>query len=239
MRKWVCVLLLYLFLGGVAHAVQDPDFPFIYSQGEATVEVAPDIATVSFQVEQFDEDSAKALEAVRNRSAELVAFFEERGIKDEDVVAYEFNKRAVRQRRDNRDLNILGYEVSRKFSVELHNLEGYEPFMKKLLSMENVTGTRTKFDRSDRDKVEEDLVVKACQDARKQASLMANGFGSRLGPVHAISQKGFGSMEAQFGLPCSFARSESFGVAQRELLFVPATISFSKNITAIFKLENQ
>ena len=78
MKKYFWTVILLLSVIGVsAHASQLPDFPFVFAHGKAKTEVPPDIATVSFRVQEFDEQPTVALEVVRNRSAELIAFFAE------------------------------------------------------------------------------------------------------------------------------------------------------------------
>ena len=68
-----------------AHAAELPDFPFIFSEGEATIDVPPDIATVSFSIEKFDENEMAALQEVQKRSAELIEFFISLKIQKEDT----------------------------------------------------------------------------------------------------------------------------------------------------------
>ena len=78
MKKYICTAIFLLFIMGVAaHASELPEFPFISAKGEAEIEVAPDIATVSFIVIHFEEDATNALKVVRDRSAEIIAFFDE------------------------------------------------------------------------------------------------------------------------------------------------------------------
>ena len=242
MKKYLWTIIFLLSVIGVsAHASQLPDFPFVFAHGSAETEVSPDIATVSFRVEEFDENPTKALEVLRNRSAELIAFFAEHKIKKEDIVAYEIDKRAVRERKDYNELKILGYEVSRRFSVILRDLSHYEQFVKKLLYLKNVVNINAEFDRTDRKKIEADLIAEASRNAREQAELMAKGFGVKLGSVFAISQRGFQSLGMEFGV-AGYEPGVAFEkriMEEKEFLFVPSTINLKNTVTAIFKLKGE
>ena len=110
----------------------------------------PDTATVAFSVKEFSEVSDVALQVVEVRSVELIAFFDEMKIGREDIVAYEIDKRAVRERKDYLRLTILGYELSRSFSVTLRDLGRYERLVRRLLSLKNVVDVSTTFDPTDR-----------------------------------------------------------------------------------------
>ena len=239
MKKYLWTIILLMSVLGVrAQASELPDFPFVFAQGKAETKVPPNIATVSFLVEQFDEHATIAVEIVRNRSAELIAFFSVQKIKKEDIVAYEIDKRAVRERKDYTELKILGYEVSRRFSVKLRNLSHYEKFVKKLLSLKNVVDIDTEFDRSDRKKIEADLIAEASRNARSQAELMAKGFGLQLGSVFAISQQGFQHLGTEF----TAVRYEYVAEAEpreKDFLFVPSTITLENTVTAIFRLKGE
>ena len=241
MKKYLWILTLFLSVIGVtAHASQLPDFPFVFAHGRAETEVPPDIVTVSFRVEEFNENATNALEVVRNRSAELIALFAEHKIKKEDIVAYEIDKKSIRERKKHNELKILGYEVSRRFSVTLRDLSHYEQFIKKLLSLKNVVNINAEFDTTDRKKIEVDLIAEAGRNAREQAELMAKGFGAQLGSVFAISQRGFQHLATEFGVV-----GYEHGVAYKErmkeedFLFVPSTITLQNTVTVIFKLKEE
>lgn len=215
-----------------------PDFPFVYADGEATVQVAPEIATVSFEVEAFDPEPANAVTIVRDRSTELVAFFTEHGIKKEDVVAYEINKNSVRETKDYVSLNIIGYSVNRRFEIKIDDLKQYESFVKRLFLINNVVRINSRFDRENREEIKADLIMKACNDAKNKAQLMAQGFGVKLGPIFAISQVGFESIGNHFSVE-NYRGVLALPVedASSEILFVPSTINFNKRVNAIFKLQ--
>jgi uncharacterized protein YggE len=217
-----------------------PEFPFVYAQGEANVEVAPDIATVSFHVEDYAEDATKAESVVWNRSKEILDFFNEFGISKKEIVAYQIDKNTVRESKEYNDLEIIGYEISRQIEITLLDLSIYEAILKKLVELPNITGIETEFERSDRDRIDKELISKACKDAEQKATLMAEGFGAKLGSVFAISRTEFENVAAQFGVAFSYGGIQEYslrGVNEEEVLFVPSAVEFSIGVNVIFRLK--
>ena len=235
-KLWMSVTLMLLMVSSL-HASNMPDFPFVFAEGKASIEIEPDIATINFYIEEFNEKSETALDVVLKRSAEIILFFEKQKIAKESITAFEINKQAVRNRsEDYEELEILGYEVRRYFTVKLKNLNNYEHFIHKLLTLKNVVRIRTEFDRVDREKIEADLVSKACKNAQTQAEIMAKGFNSKLGKVFAISKSGFKNLDAKFDI-----RGERHYRLSRDknskFMFIPSTITIKNSISVIYKLK--
>lgn len=238
MKEHFCIFVLLLSITAVkVDASQLPEFPFVFSEGDATTEVKPDIAVITFSVKEFNGVSAAALEVVEAQSVKLIALFDEMKIAREDIIAYEIDKRAVRERKDYQRLKILGYDFSRPFSVTLRDVSHYEQFVKRLLSLKNVVDISAAFDRTDRKKIEANLVAEASRKAKDSAMLLAKGFGARLGPVFAISQQGFKALGVKFGVAGDNRYSAFRSAREKEILFVPSTITLETTVAAIFRLQ--
>ena len=233
-----------LLLSGWAMAAEIPSFPFVFVSGQAEREVVPDKATVSFGVQVFNEDPDKALSVISERSAELMSIFGKYGIENADVVAYEINKETVRQRKDYVALGILGYELTRRMSVTVRMLGKFDALMTQIVGLKNVTSIQTVFDTTKRKEIEADLFREAAQKTRDQADLLAKGFGSEIASVHAISssQRGFGSMDSEFGMGPNYrgyGEPVPAGIAEQKSMkvFVPNTIKLKEAVSAIFRLK--
>jgi uncharacterized protein len=167
MKTSLILLISFFAVTTICQASALPDFPFIFAQGKAETEIPPDLTKISFRIETFDQESENAVKIIDNRSLDLVAFFNEQKIDKEDITAYAVSKNSVRERKDYLELKILGYNVSRRFEITIHKMDQYEPFVKKLISFNNVVDIRSEFDRSDRKKIESDLIEKASDDANQ------------------------------------------------------------------------
>jgi uncharacterized protein len=253
MNRYTAIVMI-MGLATVIRASDLPDYPFVSVGGDASIEIAPEQARISVTVKAFDKDPTNALATVEGRSRELLTFASSHKIKDEDVKAYEIDKAAVRrEQKDSQDLDIIGYEVTRRFEILLKDLAGYEVIIRKLLSMENVTSCSTSFERKDAKKICLELREKASRDAKEQAEQLAKAFGVDLGTVQAISERGFHDLPAVF-LPLRRERvgvqvytlggDSPFGDASTErgndnTLFVPSTITFEAHIDAIYRLKEK
>lgn len=238
MKKYLLAIIFFVpfFVTTNVYSNDFPDFPFVFTEGKGKLEVPPDIATVSFKVQAFDSDSSKALQDVYNRCADLINYFSDQKIEKEEIVSYEIDKRAIRETKEFVQLKITGYEVSRRFTVTLRNIGLYEQFIKKIVSMENLVDFSTKFDRTDRKEIEARLLTEASQNAREQAELMAKGFDAQLGPIFAVSQQGFSHLAPKFDLR-GVSEGRTSTVTEKEILFVPSTITLQNTVSAIFKLK--
>ena len=238
-RYFLAGLLCLLLWPGWAMAGEIPSFPFVFVSGEAETEVMPDKAMVSFGVEVLDASPDKALSTIEERSAELMAIFTKYGIESKDVVAYDINKRVVRQIK-----GPDGYEMTRTMSITIRALDRFDSLMTEIVSLKNTTGIRTVFDTTKRKEVELDLFTKAAKKARDQADLLAKGFGTEVSSIYAISasQGGFGNIENEFlggaGFRGYVARAAEAGTLAKSVqVFVPNTIRLQESVSAIFKLK--
>ena len=242
-RYFLTSFLSLLLSSGWCMAAEIPSFPFVFVSGQAEREVVPDKATVSFEVEVFDENPDKALSVVAERSAELMSIFAKYSIENTDVVAYDINKETVRQRKDFVALGILGYQLTRPMSVTVRMLSKFDGLMTQIVGVKNVTKVHTVFDTTKRKEIEADLFKQAAQKARDQAELLAKGFGSEISSVHAISASrwGFGGMDSEFGMGPDYgeyAVAASAAVEEKSMkVFVPNTIKLQKAVSAIFRLK--
>ncbi len=162
MKWWISAIILAVALVPQVSISSDiPEFPFIFVTGQAETEVPPDIATVSFAIEAFDEDPDKALSVIQERTAELTIGLSSYRIEKKDLVAFEITKETVRERKDYVRLRILGYEVSRRISVTVRHLDKYDALMTRLLSLKNVAKIQTRCDTTKRKGLETDLLTRA------------------------------------------------------------------------------
>jgi len=192
----------------------------------------------------LDENAGRALSLMGERSAELMAIFHKYAIEDKDIVAYEISKEAVRERKENVGLKILGYDLTRRMSVTVRKLDRFDALMTELVGLKNVVQVQTVLDTTRRKEIEADLFRQAAQKARESADLLARGFGSEVASVHAISVSpwGFGNMGDEFGLGPGYrgygaGASGAPGQEKGMNLFVPATIKLQEAVSAIFRLK--
>lgn len=236
------ILTFVLLLGSFfSLASPIPDFPFVTVTGQSTKQVAPDSATLSFSITTFDQSAEVANAQLSQASAKVLALLKANGVSDEQVTAYELEKSEKRKRDDNyNELEILGYDLNRRFEVRLSSLKQYPALLSQLYAADYVHNLNSAFDTSQRDAVETALISAAAAQARKKAEQMAEGLGVKIHSVFAFNDEGsFNSFFATFGvtdstsvnLEVSASRS---GSAQQVL--VPQFIEISKTVNVIYKI---
>jgi len=233
MKRLLAALTVATLIPFAANATDLPAEPFVVASGSASTEISPDIASISFYVKLTVKDLEKGLADLDADSQSILSIIDEMKIDRKDVTAHSVSKN---QHIDEKTKEAAGYDLSRNFQISIRKLSDFEPFMKRIMNMPTVESIYESFDRSDRVKIEADLMGKACQDAKTQAESMAKAFGSELGKVRGISPVGFKNIGDRFladgerGLYDRVAGSSN-------MLFVPASICFGQSVSVIYSLK--
>lgn len=115
MQKAVVVVALILVGTSYVYGEDLPGFPFICTAGQASAEVTPDIAVISFAVVHSDGDSETGIKTLQEKSRAIVALLDEFRIPPEDARASDICKEEVREELGEFRLGkVTGYEFSRR-----------------------------------------------------------------------------------------------------------------------------
>lgn len=221
-----------------------PDFPFVAVTGQSSKQVAPDSVTVTFSITTFHQTAEVANAQLSQASTKVLAVLKANGVSDEQVTAYELEKSEKRKRDDNyNELEILGYDLNRRFEVRLSSLKQYPALLAQLYAAEYVHNLNSVFDTSERDVVETALISAAAAQARKKAEQMAEGLGVKIHSVFAFNDSGsFSSFFATFGLDIDTGVSvrrrvpSNMSDAEAQQVLIPQTIEISKTVNVIYKI---
>lgn len=223
-----------------------PDFPFVTVTGESSRKVAPDMVTIELQALVFDKRAKMAQKKLEDTTANLIALLEANNIPLSKISSEQVNKRTKRARKNNSydNLEILGYELTRQFKIELDSLERFPKIYNALLKMENITGISNRFDVSNKVEIGQELIAEAAVKAKNKATQMATGLGVELGSVFAFNDTGsFQTFFATFGLQGNnagyrYEKFESVAMRSEKAAFIPEFINISKRINVVYKLNN-
>ena len=239
----VTPLFLVILLPGPSQA-EWPQFPFVHVEGEATIEVPPDEATIRVSLTVFHKESEVGLETLQVQLTKAVDVLEQAGVPEDQITGFDLEKMVVRSRDDDHnELEILGYYFSRDFEVELTDLEMFSALVAELMTIDNVTKVDADFDIENRDRVEANLVREAGEDARRRAEAMARAMDVSIDSVFAISEEPIASVGRAYGLT-----SDSYTVmGERPLerglftstIFVPEAIELRKSVNVLFTLKER
>ena len=219
-----------------------PDFPFVAVTGESSQQVAPDSAKLSFRVTTFHQSSEVANAQLAQASSKVLALFKANGISDTQITAFELEKSAKRKRDEHyNELEILGYDLNRRFEVAITDLKQYPTLMQQLYATDYVHDLASSFDISNREEIETALITAAAAKAKKKAEQMAEGLGVKIQSVFAFNDNG--SFDRLFA---TFVSSDSVAVAgsmmadraasPQQQVFIPQSIQISKTVNVIYKI---
>ena len=238
----IIIMTIMFALAFTTNASPLPDYPFIFTEGDASIELKPDLCTITFQITIRDKDATNALQQMTHRSSEALAILADNDVKAEDIIAFEISKRHVRnQSRDSHQFEFLGYEMKRKIEITLKDLQNYSTLMSTLIKTSDIIGLNSEFDRTDREEIESKLLAEAVSAAKTKAKIMAQASEQRIIKLQALSSSDFKTLGEQFGLG---GRSESYFGSRMsasgggpEVIFVPSSIEFLGSVSVIYMVE--
>ena len=246
----IILSFIVLLFCNLAFCADLPKFPFLIANGNAELKVKPDRMKLYFSVVEFSKNSKEAVSNVSKRGEEIVNLTRKNKIPIENVTSSNYEKSTKRAEGPKyQDLEILGYEVSQTFQIEVTDIIEYQSFIDQLMSLQNVSNLRAEFDVSNRKELVGELTKMAINNAKEKATELAVGFGVKVGSVFAVSQDvGFGSVEATFGVSRDYAYnappdfvpppSLDFSPDSTSInIFAPKTISIEKSVSVVYKLK--
>jgi uncharacterized protein YggE len=235
-------MLVLLLSSGAATASSVPDYPFVHVTGSAFQAVVPDIGSLDFEIVALDADPAAARAVLQARVGEVRDLAGQLGIDAGDVAV-----REVRQgiRKEERAANGAPvYELRCDVHIKVRNLANWAPLAGGLLGKPNLDGFASGFDRSDMEKINDELVTQAIQDARRQADVMAAAGGRRVGALMGATPEALKNVSTAMGLERGEFRRDDrtagargANIDREQLLAVPA-LKLRQPVDVIFRLEN-
>lgn len=163
----------------------------VATSGEGRVEVAPDIAWLSFGVSARRPTVEAARDAVAEIVAAVIALARDTGLGDKDIataavsVSPEFDwDPKTRERR------MLGYVVSRDIQLRLEDLSRLGELTEDALGAGVTDAAPARFDTTRRTEIEHEALTAAARDARARAEVLAAALGASLGSPVRISASG-------------------------------------------------
>jgi uncharacterized protein YggE len=235
-------ILILSLSTGAASAASVPDYPFVHVTGSAFQAVVPDIGSLDFEIVAVDADPATARAVLETRVGEVRALMGQLGVEADDAIV-----REVRQgiRKEERAANGAPlYELRCDVHINVRNLANWAPLAGGLLGKPNLDGFASGFDRSDMEKIYDELITQAILDARRQADVMAAAGGRRVGAVMGATPEALKNVSSAMGLERGeFRRDVRTGnvrgqnIDREQLLAVPA-LKLRQPVDVIFRLEN-
>lgn len=172
--------LLALFLAASIWA--DDGLRGIHVTGSGEIEVAPDIANVSISVRVEGGDPATIKRSVDEVTGKILAV-----VRDLDIAKRDTTARGIQlqpnYRYDKGQSRLIGYVATRNIAVVLRDLDDIGPLMNRGLKAGANQISQPSYDHSEREKLSQQALERAIDNAKAQASHIAEQFGRAVGPV--------------------------------------------------------
>jgi len=193
------------------------------------------------QVLSFDEDSDTALKKTNSAAEELINTLKKHKFPRESMEASDMQKHVLRHfDKDNRPMEIKGYEVTRSITIRLKALSSYAALMNDIVKLNNITRINTHFDISNRSEIEDTLVYEAGKDARAKAEKMISGLDSKISRVHAVYTEPsfFGASRSPYFHSDNIAEYDTPSYSNAAYMLAPSDITISKRLKVVFRLKD-
>ncbi|KLU16424.1 MULTISPECIES: oxidative stress defense protein [Xenorhabdus] len=243
MKRRSLVLAAMMALGSLpcmtASAADSLSIPHISTSGNAIVKAAPDMATLVIHVSETQKGAAEAKKKVDERVAKYFDFLKNSGIEKKDIDAanlrtqpeYQYEQKSGKS-------SITGYRASRSVEVQVNKLEQLNALLDGALKAGLNEINSVQFGVNNPQRYRDEARQKAIENAIQQATTLAKGFNSKLGPVYSINYR------APEAVPIPMSRLKY----QADLLAAPASgsasetyepqsIEFSDHVDAVFELQ--
>ena len=178
-----------LALGSVPLATladEVPAGPHIVTSGQASVDAVPDIAILTIEVNFTAKDAAEAKKQTDERVQQYFDFLNKNGVEKKDIDAANLHTQPEYDYLKDGKSVLKGYRAVRQVQVTLRQLDKLNALLDGALKNGLNEIHSVEMGVAEPDQYRQKARKAAIDDAIKQAGEVAQGFGSKLGPVYSI-----------------------------------------------------
>lgn len=236
MKKLVLLALASFPLSDLAQTGL-PDKPYIYVEGKAEIEKPADMVTLRFELVARNPDQAKANQEVQAKANKIFALLKERKIAENDVVATDLKSEPQyeEERSGQKRGKIIGFAVTRSFSVRVRDVTAFAKLVDELLAMGGTEFSGIDAGLMKEKDVKDELFEKALTNARERGEKTLQTMGMKIDSVFAVSPASFPEIQSRVfatteRVIASGSYSSAVGLAPSEYRLAPVTISQSIHV---------
>lgn len=160
--------------------------------GSGNIERAPDYAQIHVTVTTAAPQVPEAVDANNARTQEVLARLEAIGVAREDITTASFQVYATPENRrlDDAPRPEPGFTAEHRLRIESRDIDGIGALTGDILALGALTFQSISFHLDSSQEAEEEALRRAVADARRQAEILADATGERLGTVRMIGDPG-------------------------------------------------
>ncbi|MEJ5183523.1 MAG: SIMPL domain-containing protein [Rectinemataceae bacterium] len=178
------VVMLVLLMAATAAAQSDPRQ--LHVVGRASARIEPDRASVSVGVELQADTARKAQDMLASKAASVIDALVAQGLERKYLKTGSYNIYPIYVTKDKRQV-LAGYAANTEIRMELENPRAVAGMLDAAMAAGATSVGQIRFYRYDMSSITDQLIMDACEDARRKALAATSALGARLGGPLSIS----------------------------------------------------
>lgn len=234
LKQMLCTLLTIclLTIGSASALAAQPDVPSISVSANATIEVAPDTAVISFDVNGKGRTAAEATNAAASKMEGVRHNLLGCNILGSDITTTSYTLYPDTDIKG----KITGYTASNSVRIKLKDIAKLGPVIDKISAAGVDTINNISFSVSSRELYRNRLLAQAVENARQQAAVVANAGGRTLGKLLSANISSYsGGMERSYGNMKLMAAADRGAAPETSIASQEITIKAS--VSTVFAME--
>ena len=221
-------LLPFLFF--LQTALGTPDFPYVAVTGIGKISVEPDIITVKASVLSLKVDVNEAVEIVGKKISTIIKETFDIGVVKKDVsslqinISPEYNWKSTPK-------TLRGYRVRQQLVITLRDVKNYSALVAVLTKNGVYQINQIEVSSSEQEHIKNQAIIKALDNARDKADIMALKIEAKVGKVYSIEETTTGRASPRL------FRTDAIGSSSPKLNFELGTIDIHQKLEVIFLLD--
>jgi len=234
LKQMLCTLLTIclLAIGSASALAAQPDVPSISVSANATIEVAPDTAVISFDVNGKGRTAAEATNAAASKMEGVRHNLLGCNILGSDITTTSYTLYPDTDIKG----KITGYTASNSVRIKLKDIAKLGPVIDKISTAGVDTINNISFSVSSRELYRNRLLAQAVENARQQAAVVANAGGRTLGKLLSANISSYsGGLERSYGNMKLMAAADR--AAAPETSIAAQEITIKASVDTVFAME--
>ena len=234
LKQMLCTLLTIclLAIGSASALAAQPDVPSISVSANATIEVAPDTAVISFDVNGKGRTAAEATNAAASKMEGVRHNLLGCNILGSDITTASYTLYPDTDIKG----KITGYTASNSVRIKLKDIAKLGPVIDKISAAGVDTINNISFSVSSRELYRNRLLAQAVENARQQAAVVANAGGRTLGKLLSANISSYsGGLERSYGNMKLMAAADRGAAPETSIAAQEITIKAS--VDTVFAME--
>jgi len=233
----VAAIVGWGILSAQAPAAELPVGPHVITSGTASVEVVPDIATLTIEVSISSKDAGDAKKQADARVAQYFDFLEKNGVEKKDIFAANLRTQPEYDFLKTGESVLKGYSAVRQVQVTLRQLDKLNELLDGALKSGLNEIKAVELGVANSEAYRDQARSKAIENATSQARALAEGFKAQLGPIYSIRYHVANYQPVP--VVRMFKANDAMAQTDAAQTYAQQTIRFDDQVDVVFELQPQ